>query len=254
MKTPLLLTFVAALLLAPAHAKDDTSSAAPKVEMQQWEQDFLNLAKETREEFQQHMRKARELFQQKRVFETVDELKAARKIFADSPDVENMLGACQVEFRAFDKAMKHFERANELSPGNPSVLFNIAEVRFVSKDWEGSERDLERILVMLGDDPSKMPMARLMEFKLLLTKIKLGKEDEVTALAGKYDIIDDSPYMYYAEAALAFKNEDELVAEAAIARATRVFRDANALAPWQDTLMEFGYIKSLFATEIEATQ
>ena len=34
--------------------------------------------------------------------------------------------------------------------------------------------------------------------------------------------------------------------------AGRVFRDPNILAPWQDTLVEYGYIKSFYGDNDEA--
>lgn len=220
-----------------------------------WEQDYLNLPEDRRVKFAEHLTKARELFQQKRIFETVEEIKNAESIFADAPDLENMAGACQVEFRAFDKAMEHFQRANALSPNNPNVLFNIAEVHFVQKQWKDAERYFERIMPMMKDDKAQMQMSRLVEFKLMLCKIKLGNLDAAKEIAGRHDHLDDSPFPYYAEAALAFQDGDEVKAEIALARAGRIFQNPAMIAPWKDTLMEFGYIKSFYGGDIgEATE
>lgn len=251
MKSPLFLALAVSLSVTPLLAQDapPAAPAAPAAaEMPKWQQDYLNLGKEVRTEFETHLQKGRELFQQKRIFEAIEELKAAQKVFADSPDVENLLGACQVEFRAFDEALKHFERANELNPGNPSVLFNIAEVYFVTRQWAKSAEELKGVLAMVGDAPGQLQMRSLIEFKLMLSLIKLGKDEEALQLAEKYDFLDDTPFVYYAEAATAFKDGDEIAADASLARASRVFRDAGVLAPWQDTLMEFGYIKSFMGS------
>ena len=38
-------------------------------------------------------------------------------------------------------------------------------------------------------------------------------------------------------------------AEEWLAMAGRIFRDPNVLAPWQDTLVEYGYIKSFYGED-----
>lgn len=248
MKAFLALLLSLALPLA-APAQDET----PERKLEPWQEAFLNLSEEQRTQHLQHVQKARELFQQKRIFETVDELHKARAIFQDSPDVENLAGAAQVEFRAFDQAMKHFKRAAELSPDNPNILFNIAEVHFVTKDWNKAETILNQILDSANPDTDQLQLARLVEFKLLLTKLKLGKIDEARALAERHDDFDDTPYPYYARAAFHFENENFAEAEAELARAARIFGNPMILAPWHDTLMEYGYIKSFFGTELEET-
>ena len=88
-----------------------------------------------------------------------------------------------------------------------------------------------------------------MEFKILLCKKKLGLDDDVLILADKYDYLDDSPYYYYCKAALAYEEENLIEAEQWLARAKRIFRDPNVLAPWQDTLVEYGYIKSFYGED-----
>lgn len=253
MKSSLLLALF--LGLAPTYCLAQDEADAPAAELLQWQIDLSNLPEDRRTEFARYVTKARELFQQKRIFETVEELNNAIAIFPDSPDVENMLGACQVEFRSFDKAMDHFSRANKLAPDQTTILFNIAEVQFVSKDWAKAERSLAYILEKMNANGElvgqEMQMSRLIEFKLMLSKIKLGKMDEAMTMAEKYDHLDDSPFCYYSEAAIAYQNEDELTAEAAMARAGRVFRSPGAIAPWQDTMMEFGYVKSFFGGDLE---
>ena len=82
---------------------------------------FLNLPEESRKEFAKHLGEANRLFQQKRVFETLDEISKAMKIFPDSPELYNIRGSCYVEFRSWDKALKDFEIARTFSKDNASL-------------------------------------------------------------------------------------------------------------------------------------
>jgi Tfp pilus assembly protein PilF len=241
--------FLAFALLTPLAAQTDKPAtdkkpAAANQELLPNQKEFLNLPEATRKEFFKHLGEANRLFQEKRVFETLDVLDKATRIFADSPEILNLRGSCYVEMRAFDKAIADFNKALQLSKSNPSVEFNIGEVYFVTKEWQKCSDLFERILKDIPKE--QMALGRLVEFKILLCKKKLGKDEEVKALVDKYDFLDDSPYHYYAQAAVAYENKDLIKAEEWLARAGRIFQDPNILAPWQDTMVEYGYIKSFY--------
>lgn len=239
-------------LLTPLHAQTEVKPAADappaaQQELLRNQRAFLNLPEERRKDFVKHLGEASRLFQQKRIFETLQEVSKAMAIFEDSPELYNLRGSCFVEMRAFDKALADFKMASTFSESNPSIDFNIAEVLFVTKEWQKSADLFEKIMKTLP--PENLALGRLVEFKILLCKKKLGLDDEVTILAEKYDFLDDSPYYYYAKAALAYENKDLIKAEEWLAIGGRIFRDPNILAPWQDTLVEYGYIKSFYGDD-----
>ena len=208
---------------------------------------FSNLPAAKRKEYEEKLNEARRLFTEKRIFEALDKAKEASAIFPDDPGLLNLTGACQVEFRNFDKAMEDFKKADALTPNNPEILFNIAELDFVTKNWEEAEQMFTRVLGLIPEnDKNRFQLRRLGEFKLLLVKLKLNKTGEAVTLAKKYDYLDDSPYPYYAQAAILFSEGKEAEAEAAMARAGRIFQNPGIIAGWQDTMIEFGYVKSFF--------
>lgn len=250
MKVSSLLTLL--LLLSPVAAFGQSTPAADAAAAEQKallpnQKAFLNLPEEERKEFIKHLSEANRVFQQKRVFESLAELDEAAKIFKDSPELYNLRGSCYVEIRAFDKAMGQFEKALEYSDNNPSIRFNVGEVYFVTKEWQKALDVFEKVLKQLP--PDNLALGRLVEFKILLCKKKLNLDDEAVAMAEKYDFMDDSPYYYYAQAALAYDREDLVKAEEWLARAGRIFRNPATLAPWQDTLVEYGYIKSFYGAD-----
>lgn len=241
------------LSLAAVSAQEE---AKPKTEAPAYEQEFSNLPKEQREEFQKKLAEAQRLFAQKRVFESINKANEAAAIFKNSPELQILMGACQVEFRDFEKSMEHFKAADKLAPGQASTVFNMAELSFVTKDWAAAETSLEKVISMTGKStkPADVQLSRLAEFKLLLCKLKLEKKDEAVKLSKKYDYLDDSPYPYYAEAAIAFSESRDVEAESAMARAARIFQSPEILAGWQDTMIEFGYIKGFFGGDLEKAE
>lgn len=240
------------VLVTPLAAQDQAIPAenTPQVDAKNLspnQQAFLNLPEESRKDFIKHFSEANRIFQQKRIFESLDELEKAAAIFKDSPEIHNLRGSCFVEIRAFDKALAEFDRAAQLSKENPSIDFNVGEVYFVTKQWQKALDTFEKVLKVLP--PTNIALGRLVEFKILLCKKKLGKKDEVIVLSEKYDFLDDSPFYYYAKAALAYDDQNLVKAEEWLAMASRIFRDPNVIAPWQDTLVEFGYIKSFYGDD-----
>jgi tetratricopeptide (TPR) repeat protein len=223
-------------------------NAEPKI--LEWQREFENLDPTTRQQVSQMLVNANALYRQKRVFEALNALHELEDVFANLPDLHNLKGACYVEFRDFARAREEFTRAGELSPDNPDILFNLAELSFVTHQWPAAERAFSNVLSLTPE--ANKTMARLVEFKLLLIKIKLGKEEEVKQLAAKYDHSDDSPFHYYAEAALAYREDDTDAAERWLRTAQRIFRNPETLTPWMDTLVEYGYIKSFYGGDLEA--
>ncbi|MES2475737.1 MAG: hypothetical protein V4640_08145 [Verrucomicrobiota bacterium] len=245
--THLLSLLVLSTPLAAQEAPATTEKPAVQQELTANQKAFLNLPEENRKEFGKHIGEAARLFQQKRVFETMDELDKAEKIFMDSPELHNLRGSCYVEMRAFDKALAEFQEAAKFSKDNPSLEFNIGEVYFCTQEWQKALEVFQRIIKQLPKENTAL--GRLVEFKILLCQKKLGMTEEVAKGAEKYTFEDDSPYYYYAQAALAYEEKNLAKAEEWLAMASRVFRDPNILAPWQDTLVEYGYIKSFYGDD-----
>jgi tetratricopeptide (TPR) repeat protein len=231
----------------PAQGSEAQNDQAKPLELTPNQKAFLNLAEERRKDFIKFISEANRLFQQKRIFETLEELQKAEAIFKDSAELYNLRGSCFVEMRAFDKALADFNDALKLSQNNPSIRFNIGEIYFVTSEWQKAVNVFEQVLKELP--PNSLALSRLIEFKVLLCKNKLGKKDEVQILAEKYDFLDDSPYYYYAKAALEYEAENMIKAEEWLAIANRIFQDPAIIAPWQDTLVEYGYIKSFYGGE-----
>jgi tetratricopeptide (TPR) repeat protein len=243
------LTLIALLCYAPllraqaVTASDLNIDKTP--ELSEAQREFTNLPEQKRTDYFKHINEASRLFNQKRIFETLEQTDAARKIFDRNSDVFNLIGSCYVEFRDFDKAREFYLKALELSPESSVIMFNIAELDFVTKQWFACLQRLQEVLPMIPE--SGLQTRRLVEFKILLCYIALGKTQEAKAMAEKYDPLrDDTPFYYYAQASLCYMKKDLIGAEEQLQRANRVFGNPAYISPWQDTLIEFGYIASFY--------
>lgn len=244
-----LATPFAALNAQPATENKPGGAAQPQ-QLAPNQQAFLNLPEASRKDFIKHLTEANRIFSQQRIFETLEELDKASAIFKDSPEIYNLRGSCYVEMRSWEKAMAEFQAAIALSKDNPSIEFNIGEVYFVTKEWQKALDIFEKVFKAIPKEATAM--GRLVEFKILLCKKKLGKTEDVKKLTEKYDFMDDSPFYYFAQAVKAYDAGDQVKAEEWLASARRVFANPQILAPWQDTLVEYGYIKSFYGEEMSA--
>lgn len=245
----LILFNICTLSFAHPPALDD-SVAKKTPELNAIQREFTNLPEQKRIDYLKHMDEVRRLFNQKRIFESMDEIANARKIFDKNSEIHNMLGSCYIEFRDFQKARVEFDKALALEPGLAAVIFNIAELEFVTRQWKSAEEKLELALKKIPE--GDLATRRLVEFKLLLCQIAQSKNSEVNALAEKYNPLDDdSPFYYYAQASLCFRDNDVMKAEEWMQIANRVFGNAAVTAPWQDTLIEFGYIESFYGSKVD---
>ena len=208
-------------VFTPLHAQDKVEKETVKPEMPGNHKAFLSLPEERRNEFAQHILKAIRLLDKKRIFETIDEVEKAAKIFNESAEIHNLRGSCYLEMEAFDKALVEYKKGAALSPNNPSIEFNIAEVMFMTKQWQQSHDHFSAILKNIPD--ANIELRRLTEFKILLCKMKLGQKDEARILAEKYDFLGDSPYYYYAQIAIAYDDGDQAKADEWLGIYSRIF-------------------------------
>jgi hypothetical protein len=146
-----------------------------------------------------------------------------------------------------------FARSLKINPGNFNVRFNVAEIEFVTKNYAKALGILEPLLLEAKKNKATESMTPLIKFKMALCKIKTGDLAGAEAIVAETDFLDDSPLFYFGKAALAYEKDDGVGAEKWLARAARIFRSSNGglLAPWQDTLIEFGYIKSFYGGDLE---
>lgn len=257
----ILLPSLLTLLMSPltyAQAVVPTEPNAKKTPaLTEVQKEFTNLPEQKRVDYLKFVNEATRLFNQKRIFEALEQIDEARKIFDRNVDIFNLLGSCYVEFRDFTKAREFYDKALALEPKSSIVLFNIAELEFVTRNWQVCLEKMKEVLPLIPD--MSVQTKRIVELKILLCYLALDREEEAKALANKYDPLrDDSPFYYYAQASLCYRDKDLIKAEEYLQKANRVFVNPAYTAPWQDTLIEFGYIASFYGgadlpTEAEAS-
>lgn len=198
-----------------------------------------DLSRKSRLEFSKHLESAGELFAKREIPAALAELDSASQIIDRHPEVLNLRGSCHVEMRDFEQALRDFTDAAKREPHNPSIQFNIGEVRFVTKQWPEALEAFKSLREQLPPDAGDL--AALIDFKIMLCHAALGHSDEFERLAEGHQAAVDSPISYFAMAALDYSRSDQQGAAKLLTEAASRFPAPTTLAPWTDTLDEYGW-------------
>ena len=242
-----LLSFITLLALALTVSISSSSAQqpnAPSAEGQKMMEEFMKMPEEQRIEYNKNIRLAQKLLQEKRIFDSLQVIGDLEKIYPNHPSVLSLKGASYVEMRAFEKAYAIFEKLHQLSPQSINISFNLAELDFVMRNWEAAHERFTDLITRIS--PKNKSLRQLSEFKLLLCKLKSNRVDEARAMQNKYGEWDDTPYFYYAPASILYFEGKDDEAKKMLRNALFIWRDKAQLSAWQDTLIEFGYVRSLY--------
>lgn len=138
-------------------------------------------------------------------------LKALDAIDARQPDLaesQNLRGVVLMRKGDYGKAEAALRKALKIEPKFWNASFNLAEIPFLKKDWPEARNRFEAL--MSGDsDRMKGETGRLIQYKILLTFVRQGRENMVDWIVNKFEGEKDSPALYYSNAAIALQHNNE---------------------------------------------
>ena len=177
-----------------------------------------------------------------RVQEAFEKLVEAELMAPDYAAVHNLIGAAHTKTRDFDKAAASFARAVELNPAAFMSKFNLTEIHFVQGKWDLAEKEFQSLL---AEDEKMDPSTRsLIEFKILICKLKQADEAGAKEVLSGFDYLDDHPGFYYGNAAVHFNKDEEAEARKWLKSAERIYPKAQ-LDIYTVSFVEVGWIENL---------
>lgn len=171
-------------------------------------------------------------------------LKALDAIDARQPDLaesENLRGVVLMRKGEYDKAEKALRKALEIEPKFWNASFNLAEIPFLKKDWTEARNRFEA-LVAGNSDEMKGETSLLIQYKILLTFILQGRENMVDWIMNKFEGEKDSPALYYSNAALALKHDNQKEAKEWMDAAEKHY-PASLNKLFAESFYEIGWLK-----------
>ena len=144
--------------------------------------------------------------------------------------------------RDFEKAEAAFGKAVELIPEAFHSKFNHTEIIYVTGRYPEAEKAFQKLLQDFPD--THVATRRLIEYKVLICKLKQGDEEAAERMLETLDYLDDTPAYYVSHAAIAYNKEDKESAEEWIQSARRIYSPTQ-IEVFLDALVEAGWIETL---------
>lgn len=197
------------------------------------------LSQEERRHFNDRMDAAKAAYEKRDIEAARAELGEAERIDGKNFDLLTLRGACHVEERDFKSALADFSAAVEMEPDNGDAHFNRGEMFFVTEQWDEAIKVFR--LAKKHTTKESNSVMPLIDFKLMLCEAGRGDRDAFERLAEANQGAPDPQLAAFTRVARALEAEDKTAAADALAEAKESFPDAADLAPWYDTMIEFGY-------------
>jgi predicted Zn-dependent protease len=192
------------------------------------------------------MDQVRELYGKRQYTDALKRLDEAESLRQDNAKVNNVRGSIYTIMRDYAKARASFEASRKLKPDAYETRFNLAELDFVSGQYDAAEAAFRNLLL---DYPKLQPgPQQFVQFKIVISQLKQNMTTEAEAAVKTFAFPDNSPAHYGTQAAFALQKKDTATALHLLNKAAGIFKTGEMI-PYVDALMEAKWIRIEASTE-----
>ena len=154
----------------------------------------------------------------------------------------NLRGEILLEQKEYDLAENEFRKALKADPKSRDAQFNLAQVPFKKKEYSKA-RDRFESLFSVTSGADKDQAAQLIKFKIFLTLLLEGKDARAQKMMEQFQFTGDTPALYYAQAAMEFKNNNTTKANEWVTSARKIYSPAlNGV--FSESFFDVGWLQS----------
>ena len=169
----------------------------------------------------------------------LEKLVEAEALKPDNPIVFNARGSVYTSMKDYAKAREAFAKAEALNPNGFEPRFNLTELDFVQGNYEDAAASFTKLLDIHGNLP--LQIRSLVQFKIVVCKLKVGKLAEAEELTKTYSFKDESPASYFTKATIALQKGEQATANEWLTKAQKTFKPVE-IVPYVDALVEARWI------------
>ncbi|HEY5036238.1 MAG TPA: tetratricopeptide repeat protein, partial [Chthoniobacterales bacterium] len=153
----------------------------------------------------------------------------------------NLRGEVFMEQNKFDEAEALFKKAFMADPKFREAQYNLAQIPFKKKDYAKSRARFE---ALFGETPGgeNNQAAQLIRYKIYLTLLLDGKDSEAQKMMDQFKFTGDTPALYYAQAAWAFKHGNTSDGNDWVSSARKIYSPALNIV-FADTFYDLGWLQ-----------
>ena len=151
-----------------------------------------------------HFEKAERAFEQRKIDEAMKFLDLAEAGAPNDPKANNLRGEILMAQKKFDEAEVVLRKAYTANPEFREAQYNLAQIPFKRGQYSIARDRFEELFGATPGD-EKNQAAQLIKYKIFLTLLLDGKDEEAQQLMDQFKFAGDTPALYYAQAAWQFK-------------------------------------------------
>jgi Tfp pilus assembly protein PilF len=105
-----------------------------------------------------------------------------------------------------EKAQTAFHNALQADPQFQDARLNLARIPFKKGDYAAARKELESLLGAVSGDKQQRLREQLIRYQIFLTLLREGRESAAQKAMEEFKMTDESPALYYAQAAWAYEH------------------------------------------------
>ena len=171
------------------------------------------------------------------------------QVDAVAPDqavADNLRGEILLEQGKIDEAERALRNALAADPQLLSARYNLARVPFARKNFAVARKELEALLGAFSGAGAER-RGQLLRYQIYLTLLLEGHEGAAQKALDEFKMMDDSPALYYAQAAWAFQHGHPKQGKNWVANAGNLF-PAELNRSFASPLADLGWLNHPAAT------
>jgi tetratricopeptide (TPR) repeat protein len=200
-------------------------------------------------ETQTDLQNAERAFQERNLDGALQWLDRAGSGAAESAGSSNLRGKILLKQKKIDEAEAALHKALAADPNLEEARINLAQIPFEKKDYGTARAELEA-LVRQRTAGAKDRTAPLIQYRMYMTLLLEGQEGAAQKMMEQFKFTDQTPALYYAQAAWAFAHQNPKQGNDWIVLANKVFSPSlnRAFADSFDDMASLGGLTRTPAT------
>jgi hypothetical protein len=139
------------------------------------------------------------------------------------------------------EAESAFRNALVADPQSIEARQNLARIPFRKHDYETARKQLEELLGAITGDKQPRQREQLIRYQIYLTLLREGRESAAQKALDEFKMMDQTPALYYAQAAWAFQHGNTKQAGNWVANAANLF-SAEQNRVFASSLADLGWL------------
>ncbi len=212
---------------------------------------FSNLPETDRLEYSRLTKKSMRYLANNRIFDALVTAHQMHVIFKDDPNSYILLANIYLKIQKYDSARKNLKQAEKMLGITPDIAFAYATIEFNKNNWNASIKHNQNF-IKISSPYTKKSLLEIADFKIFLALLSLDSNNTknkklniihkkgINHLKQKYTFLDDSPFFYYAQAAIKIQANDSNGENEWRRKANKIFSNSSVqLAQWNNALNIF---------------